>query len=199
MLDPDLGTFAHVVAMDLLIHYQPEDLVAALSELAQRTTRSILFTFAPRTRLRGDNASGRQGVPEVDRSPAIDADRRSDLRQLLASLPGWTIGRTQRIPSGFYTAGAGAACGTDEASRPALLHRTGRSWRFACFRSRMLPVRTCRQASCCAVAVSGDGGHGHGAAQWHPEPGDGRRTWHAHLAGCAADRGCRCSLRRCAR
>lgn len=102
MLDPDLGTFAHVVAMDSLIHYQPEDLVDALSQLAQRTTRSILFTFAPRTPLLATMHQVGKVFPKSDRSPAIVPTAESDLRQRLASLPGWSIGRTQRISSGFY-------------------------------------------------------------------------------------------------
>ncbi|KPQ32450.1 MAG: magnesium protoporphyrin O-methyltransferase, partial [Porphyrobacter sp. HL-46] len=106
MLDPDLGTFAHVVAMDSLIHYQPEELVAALTELAQRTTRSILFTFAPRTPLLATMHQVGKVFPKSDRSPAIVPTAESDLRQRLAGLQGWTIGRTQRISSGFYTSQA---------------------------------------------------------------------------------------------
>jgi magnesium-protoporphyrin O-methyltransferase len=37
MLDPALGRFDHVVAMDSLIHYDATDAVAALSRLADRT------------------------------------------------------------------------------------------------------------------------------------------------------------------
>lgn len=106
MLDPALGTFAHVVAMDSLIHYQPEDLVAALAELAQRTTQSILFTFAPRTRLLATMHQVGKVFPKSDRSPAIVPTAESDLRERLARLPGWSIGRTQRISSGFYTSQA---------------------------------------------------------------------------------------------
>lgn len=102
MLDPDLGTFDHVVAMDSLIHYQPEDLVDALGQLAQRTNRSILFTFAPRTRLLATMHQVGKIFPKSDRSPAIVPTAESDLRYRLASLPGWSIGRTQRISSGFY-------------------------------------------------------------------------------------------------
>lgn len=49
MLDPALGTFDHVVAMDSLIHYERGDLVAAVGTLAQRTRQSILLTYAPWT------------------------------------------------------------------------------------------------------------------------------------------------------
>jgi magnesium-protoporphyrin O-methyltransferase len=106
MLDPGLGTFAHVVAMDSLIHYQPDDLVAALSQLAERTTGSILFTFAPRTRLLATMHQVGKVFPKSDRSPAIVPIAESDLRARLAQLSGWSIGRTQRISSGFYTSQA---------------------------------------------------------------------------------------------
>jgi magnesium-protoporphyrin O-methyltransferase len=106
MLDPGLGTFAHVVALDSLIHYQPDDLVAALSQLAERTTGSILFTFAPRTRLLATMHQVGKLFPKSDRSPAIVPIAESDLRARLAQLSGWSIGRTQRISSGFYTSQA---------------------------------------------------------------------------------------------
>ena len=49
MLDKGLGHFDHVVAMDSIIHYDTEDAVNALAQLAERTSQSIVFTFAPRT------------------------------------------------------------------------------------------------------------------------------------------------------
>jgi magnesium-protoporphyrin O-methyltransferase len=106
MLDPELGTFAHVVAMDSLIHYEPEDLVAALAKLAQRTTGSILFTFAPRTTLLAAMHTVGKAFPKSDRSPAIVPVAEGELRERLARLNGWSIGRTQRISSGFYTSQA---------------------------------------------------------------------------------------------
>ncbi len=101
-----LGTFAHVVAMDSLIHYEPEDLVAALAQLAQRTTGSILFTFAPRTTLLAAMHTVGKAFPKSDRSPAIVPIAEGELRERLARLNGWSIGRTQRISSGFYTSQA---------------------------------------------------------------------------------------------
>jgi magnesium-protoporphyrin O-methyltransferase len=103
MLDPSLGTFAHVVAMDSLIHYEPEDLVAALGALASRTTGSILFTFAPRTTLLSAMHTVGKVFPKSDRSPAIVPVSEGELRERLARLAGWRIGRTRRISSGFYT------------------------------------------------------------------------------------------------
>ncbi len=102
MLDPSLGMFAHVAAMDSLIHYQPDDLVDALSQLAQRTTGSILFTFAPRTAMLTAMHEVGKFFPKSDRSPAIVPVAEDDLRGRLARLPGWSVGRTQRISSGFY-------------------------------------------------------------------------------------------------
>ncbi|AOL95598.1 magnesium protoporphyrin IX methyltransferase [Porphyrobacter sp. LM 6] len=106
MLDSGLGTFAHVVAMDSLIHYQPDDLVDALSVLAERTTNSILFTFAPRTTLLAAMHNIGKVFPKSDRSPAIVPVAEDDLRARLSRLSGWSIGRTERIASGFYTSQA---------------------------------------------------------------------------------------------
>ena len=50
MLDPALGRFDHVVAMDSLIHYRAFDIVDVVGGLAERTNSSLLFTFAPSTR-----------------------------------------------------------------------------------------------------------------------------------------------------
>ena len=49
MLSDDLGEFDRVVAMDSLIHYAPEQMVAVLARLAADTSGSIVFTFAPAT------------------------------------------------------------------------------------------------------------------------------------------------------
>jgi len=102
MLDPEHGEFAHVVAMDSLIHYSPDNLVDALEELSTRTTGSILFTFAPHTALLGAMHSVGKVFPKSDRSPAIVPVAEDDLRERLARLDGWSIGRTERISSGFY-------------------------------------------------------------------------------------------------
>ena len=102
MLDPAFGQFAHVVAMDSLIHYTPEDLVAALASLSERTSQSILFTFAPRTTMLAAMHTVGKAFPKSDRSPAIVPVAESDLRERLSALDGWKVGRTQRISSGFY-------------------------------------------------------------------------------------------------
>ena len=48
MLDPSFGRFDAVVAMDSLIHYSLADMTAMLAKLAQRSTRQVVFTYAPR-------------------------------------------------------------------------------------------------------------------------------------------------------
>ncbi|MGB3711831.1 MAG: magnesium protoporphyrin IX methyltransferase [Erythrobacter sp.] len=106
MLDAEFGEFAHVVAMDSLIHYAPEDLVDAIETLTRRTTGSICFTFAPHTRLLGAMHKAGKFFPKSDRSPAIVPVSETELRARLSRIAGWRIGRSQRVSSGFYTSHA---------------------------------------------------------------------------------------------
>jgi magnesium-protoporphyrin O-methyltransferase len=107
MLNPALGTFDHVVAMDSLIHYRARDVVRVLDGLASRTRGSLAFTFAPRTpALALMHAAGRL-FPRASRAPAIEPVRAEALRGLIAAeLAGWRCARTERIASGFYTSQA---------------------------------------------------------------------------------------------
>jgi magnesium-protoporphyrin O-methyltransferase len=109
MLARSLGRFDHVVAMDSLIHYAADDAVRALARLAERTTGSIVFTFAPRTpALAAMHAVGKL-FPRGDRAPGIVPVAEANLRRLIAAdalLGQWRVGRTQRIASGFYTSQA---------------------------------------------------------------------------------------------
>jgi magnesium-protoporphyrin O-methyltransferase len=105
MLDPALGRFDHVVAMDSLIHYRAADVVRALAALAPRTERSILFTFAPRTpALTMMHAAGKL-FPRGNRSPAIQPLGERALHGAIAAEPAlhpFRIARTRRIAAGFY-------------------------------------------------------------------------------------------------
>jgi magnesium-protoporphyrin O-methyltransferase len=105
MLAPELGEFDAVVAMDSLIHYQPQDAVEALATLASRTRRKIVFTFPPRTlALAAMHAVGRL-FPRGDRAPSIEPVSPATLTRLIRSnhgLAGWHAGRTGRIAGGFY-------------------------------------------------------------------------------------------------
>lgn len=109
MLDPQLGRFDRILAMDSLIHYAPGDAVDAIAGLAARADRSLLFTFAPRTAaLALMHAAGRL-FPRRDRAPAIEPIGERRLRQMLAGEPGlagWQLARTERIANGFYTSQA---------------------------------------------------------------------------------------------
>lgn len=109
MLDPALGQFDHVVAMDSLIHYELPEVVRALTSLAPRCRGSMLFTFAPRTpALAAMRAVGRL-FPHGDRAPSIVPVRETELRDCLAREPGladWHVGLTRRVASGFYTSQA---------------------------------------------------------------------------------------------
>jgi magnesium-protoporphyrin O-methyltransferase len=105
MLDDAFGPFDHVVAMDSLIHYHVGDVVAAVARLAQRASRSIQFTYAPRTpALAAMHAVGRL-FPRGDRAPAIEPVATRTLHRALATEPalaGWRVGRSERVASGFY-------------------------------------------------------------------------------------------------
>lgn len=109
MVDPALGRFDHVVAMDSLIHYVAGDVVRAVTGLADRADRSVLFTFAPRTApLAVMHAVGRL-FPRSDRAPAIEPVAVAALHRHLAGAPGlaaWRPARTSRIATGFYTSQA---------------------------------------------------------------------------------------------
>tara|TARA_R110002072_G_scaffold86774_13_gene195863 strand:- start:4918 stop:5640 length:723 start_codon:yes stop_codon:yes gene_type:complete len=106
MLEPSLGEFDHVVAMDSLIHYRAEDLVDTLRLLGRRCRGSMLFTFAPHTPLLGAMHSAGKLFPRGNRSPAIVPIGEQRLRRQLAGLHSWRIGRSERIASGFYTSQA---------------------------------------------------------------------------------------------
>jgi magnesium-protoporphyrin O-methyltransferase len=103
MLDPALGQFDFVVAMDSLIHYQPHDLVRMLQGLTARSNGAVAFTFAPRTpALAVMHAVGRL-FPRSDRAPAIEPIGEGKLGWLVGQrISGWTTGRTRRISAGFY-------------------------------------------------------------------------------------------------
>ena len=105
MLDPKLGKFDFVVAMDSLIHYRPADTCGIMAGLAARTNVALLVTFAPRTpALAVMHAVGRL-FPRGDRAPAIEPVAEQKLRRLLLSeenLERWELGRSRRVTSGFY-------------------------------------------------------------------------------------------------
>ena len=105
MLDARLGSFDHVVAMDSLIHYAPDDVVQALAGLAHRTRKSLHFTIAPRTPLLSAMHVAGKLFPRSDRSPAIQPVSERRLRRDCAADPAltrWRVPTGERIKSGFY-------------------------------------------------------------------------------------------------
>lgn len=114
MLDPlghGAGTdgFDHVVAMDSLIHYRAEDMVAALGVLTAQARSSVVFTFAPWTPALGAMRLAGRAFPRADRAPAIIPVPERKLRRLIRGaegLAGWRIGRTRRVAQGFYVSQA---------------------------------------------------------------------------------------------
>jgi magnesium-protoporphyrin O-methyltransferase len=100
MLDPALGRFDYVVAMDSIIHYRPADTFSAIAQLAARCERAMLFTFAPRTPLLSTALAVGKILPRGNRSPAIVPQSETALREK------FNIGRSKKISSGFYTSQA---------------------------------------------------------------------------------------------
>lgn len=105
MLDQKLGQFDYTVAMDSLIHYEAEEMHAALHGLTRNTRNSVLFTVAPSTPMLGLMHRVGKYFPKSDRSPAIVPIKLSSLQNHVnahAELSGWRLHREQRISSGFY-------------------------------------------------------------------------------------------------
>lgn len=105
MLDVTLGKFDHVVAMDSVIHYETKDAVSALSRLAERTSISIAFTFAPRTPLLAAMISVGRLLPRKNRAPWLEPMAKDKLLALMAKdavLQHWQHSKDERVSSGFY-------------------------------------------------------------------------------------------------
>jgi magnesium-protoporphyrin O-methyltransferase len=105
MLEPSLGRFDWVVAMDSLIHYDAPDLVDMVSKLAARADKGLVFTFAPRTVLLTLMHLAGKIFPRSDRSPEIEPIREATLRRLIAAHPQLSAFRTAgttRIKTAFY-------------------------------------------------------------------------------------------------
>lgn len=109
MLDESLGTFDHVVAMDSVIHYRAHDAVNVLDGLARRTRGSILFTFAPSNPFLVAFRGVGKLFPRGDRAPSIEPIAPRRLQDSLRAAPAfadWSLARSERVKSGFYTSQA---------------------------------------------------------------------------------------------
>ncbi len=102
MLEPALGSFDYVVAMDSLIHYEAADAAQVLAGLAGRTTGAIVFTIAPRTLPLAAMHFVGQVFPRGDRAPAIVPVAETVLRRELARVSGNRLLPIGRVARGFY-------------------------------------------------------------------------------------------------
>ena len=105
MLGAGHGGFDAVVAMDSLIHYQPDDAARAVSLLAERTGGCLAFTCAPRTPLLSAMHLAGKLFPRADRSPRIVPVRPARLASAIEDRigsAGWTVCAGERVDSRFY-------------------------------------------------------------------------------------------------
>ena len=105
MTDVGLGRFDWIVAMDSLIHYEADDLEDLIVRLAVRAERGFAFTFAPRTPLLAAMHTVGKAFPRGNRSPDIVPISPKGIRKRLEAREdlALSIGRSERIESGFYT------------------------------------------------------------------------------------------------
>lgn len=96
MLDPALGRFDHVVAMDSLIYYDQPDLARALDRLAAAAPQ-VVFTVAPRTPLLMAFWGLGRAFPRADRSPTMVPHAPRRLGRVVSGL-----GEVGRVSRGFY-------------------------------------------------------------------------------------------------
>lgn len=102
MLDPALGEFDHVIAMDSLIYYEATDIGKALAALSPRVG-SIVFTVAPRTPFLMTFFTVGKLFPRSDRSPVMIPHAPARLSKAAAAAgAGGQLSEIARITSGFY-------------------------------------------------------------------------------------------------
>ncbi len=106
MLDPALGAFDHIVSMDVLIHYEADQIADATARLAARARQSLVFTFAPGTPLLRTARAVGQFFPKSDRSPSIIPVGHGYLKARLSRVERARLGRDARVSRGFYTSHA---------------------------------------------------------------------------------------------
>lgn len=103
MLDPALGHFDHIVAMDSLIYYTADDIARILGGLAPRLSGKMVFTVAPRTPLLMLMWRAGKLFPRRDRSPVMIPHTPAAIAAKI------TTGRLRdagRVKSGFYFSNA---------------------------------------------------------------------------------------------
>lgn len=102
MLDPKLGSFDYIVAMDSIIHYQTRDMINIIAGLSAMATKGMVFSYPPRTIPLALLWGIGKLVPRGDKSPAIEPQPPKRLRKALAQIDGIRLGRSHRVATGFY-------------------------------------------------------------------------------------------------
>ena len=103
MLDPALGSFDHIVAMDSMIYYTQSDITRILAEIAPRLRENMVFTVAPRTPLLMLMWRAGKLFPRSDRSPTMIPHAPATLAKAVTT---GSLRDVQRVTSGFYISNA---------------------------------------------------------------------------------------------
>ncbi len=98
MLDPALGRFDHIIAMDSLIYYSAADIGCILNDIGPRVGANMVFTVAPRTPLLMAMFRIGKLFPRSDRSPTMVPHTPA----AIAAQTSGTIRDVERVTSGFY-------------------------------------------------------------------------------------------------
>lgn len=103
MLDPALGAFDHVIAMDSMIYYGSQDIARLLGALVTRVSGKIVFTLPPRTPLLMAMFRIGKLFPRADRSPQMVPQNVGDVSKAMrdVALSG-RLTEIERVQSGFY-------------------------------------------------------------------------------------------------
>lgn len=103
MLDPALGRFDHVIAMDSMIYYGSADVARLLGQMAPRLDGKFVFTLPPRTPLLMAMFWAGKLFPRKDRSPQMIPQNASDVTKTMRQqgVPG-RLTEIDRVSTGFY-------------------------------------------------------------------------------------------------
>lgn len=102
MLDPNLGEFDYVIAMDSIIHYPTKDMINIIEALSKMATKAMIFSFPPRTIPLAILWGLGKLFPRGDRSPAIEPQAPKKMRSALSNLGSVKLGRSHRVATSFY-------------------------------------------------------------------------------------------------
>ena len=102
MLDPKLGKFDYIVAMDSIIHYRTPDMINIIAGLSKMASKGMVFSFPPRTIPLAVLWGVGKLFPRGDKSPAIEPQPPKALRNALSKIENFKLGRSHRVATGFY-------------------------------------------------------------------------------------------------